>query len=164
MSKSSNTGLIIGGLLLLGSAAVFAFKKKGDEIKKLAVTISDVSAKISGAIGALINKNVIITLNLSVYNPNENPVQFQKFLGNIYYNNAIISNIDTSKAVLLPARQTVKIPVQVSIPLLKFGVNVLNVLNKLLDKTQIFITITGILYTENLRIPITHKIDLNLFK
>jgi len=151
---AKNTGVILG-LIGLGAAALFISRKKGDEIKNLSVSVSDVSAKFS-------SPNVILNLNLAVYNPNTNAVQFQKFLGNLYYNNAIISNIDATKPVLIPARQTVKIPVQVSIPAIKFGANLLNVLNKILSKTKVIAVLKGILYVENLRVNVEHNIELNL--
>lgn len=154
-----NKGKALIAVVVLGGAALWAFSRKGEEIKNVTVNIDerDVNAKFS-------YPNVLISLKLTAYNPNTNPVQFQKFLGNIYYNNAIISNIDATKPILIPARSSVKIPASVSIPAVKLGANILNILNKILDKSKVTIKVKGILYIENMRVSIDHNIELNLTK
>lgn len=139
----------------LGVVSLLAFARKGIQAQKLDVSVETIKGKRE-------DSNVRLKFDLSVYNPNEKPIQFKKFVGNLLYDKKRIANIDVNSEMEFPARSKVTLPVDTIIPIARLTANILDALNKLLSKTAIVMELEGVLYAENLKIPVNETFDLNL--
>jgi len=79
------------------------------------------------------SNGVIGTLGLKIYNPSEESIVYEKFIGNLNYNSQRAGNIDpSSKSIIIKARQHTIIPVNITLPISFFGTAVTDILSALL--------------------------------
>jgi len=84
---------------------------------------------------------VIGTLGLKIYNPTEESILYEKFVGNLNYNSQRAGNLDPiEKNILIKARKQTTIPMEVTLPLSFFGNAISDILSSLLAGEKLSFT------------------------
>jgi LEA14-like dessication related protein len=153
--------LSVGGLAYLTKDYWY----KAQAAKRLDVSLSDV---------ALDNKNTtlsntVLNIKVSLYNPTDTPILFERFNGNVYLNEKRVTDIDPKpfeKVIKVLSRQDTIIPLTIK---LKNGMIALDLFQKIVyaisHKTKIKLEgklkIIGAVRAEGLTIPINYDYDLS---
>lgn len=161
-SKTGNSKiLIITGILGVAGLGIW-FASRAKRLSSLIVDI-DV-ASIDKSQTNL--KQTSLKLAVNIYNPNEIGIPFKKFIGNLYYNNKLIANIDpyTNSSIMIKGRQNTIIPLRVNIPNANLGISLLNTVLDLLGKTieTIPMKLVGYLEAGELSVPVNKDLSIDL--
>lgn len=155
-----------GKLLLIGgglaAATLLIMSQSGEKLSQLDVSLTDIGLDV-----AKTNANqTTLKLSINVYNPNDTPVEFKSFTGNIIYKGANIANIDplTKASRLFPARQNSLLPISVAIPNARMASSFLTMLAQFITKDkQILVDFKGELKAEKMTIPVVQQINLSKY-
>lgn len=142
-------GLLLGAVVVTTGIIIGAKYATGEKLKNLQAQLSGLSVKLKG---------MYLLIDLSVYNPNRNDVNVQRFEGNVIVANKNISSITYNKTVNIPAGKTVKIKY------IKATINALPTIFALVQ--DVFggggslpdsITVQGTLVADGLNLPINQE-------
>lgn len=155
------------GLIIVGGAGLIVYNLygKAQTAKRLDVSLADV---------AIDSKHITLTntpvnVKVSLYNPTDNPIRFEKFIGNVYLNGKRVTDIDPkpfSKLITLKPREENIIPLTIKI---KNSMLALDIFERILDviknKTKFKLSgtlkIIGAVKAEGLTVPINYDYDLS---
>ena len=153
--------LLIGGSVAAAVALVI-MSQSGENISRLDVSLSDIGLDLNKTNA----QQTTLKLNVNIYNPNDRPVEFKSFTGNIIYQGANIANIDPLQNItrLFKPRQNNSLPLVVSIPNARLATSFLNILTQFLDKSKaITVDFKGELKAEKMTIPVVQQINLSKY-
>lgn len=124
------------GYILLGGSVLAAIVAQAGKVAKTATNlqIGVSSFKIDKKQTSLKN-GLVGNLTISIYNPGDKNVVYEKFVGNLFHNNQRVGNIDpgSSGSIVLTKRQTSLVPLKVKLPLSFFGNSIVDILKAVLD-------------------------------
>jgi len=118
---------LFGGII---AVSAFSMNKVATAALKLDYDVDYFNVNKSKS--SLLN-GVVGTLGLRVYNPSEENILYEKFVGNLNYNSQRAGNLDpVKKNIIIKARQKTIIPIEVTLPLSFFGNAISDILSNLL--------------------------------
>jgi LEA14-like dessication related protein len=154
------TLVIVGGVVYLTKD----YWGKAQAVKRLDVGLSkvDIDHKKTNL------TNTVLNVNVSLYNPTDNPLRFEKFQGNVYLNNKRVTDIDpipyTTIIVLKPRQETI-IPLSIKLKNSMLAIDIFSrIIDALRNKTEIkfdgTVRVVGLVKAEGLSIPFDLDYDL----
>lgn len=153
--------LLIGGGVV-AAAALAIMSSSGQKLANLTVDIIDIAVNTAKTNAT----QTTLKLSVNVYNPNQTPIEFKSFTGNMLYNGASIANIDplTKASRLFTARQNTVLPLSVTIQNGRLAASFVTILSQFLSKnTQILVDFKGELKAEKMTIPVVQQINLSKY-